>query len=126
MNKNLKRVLIVLFDIILISTLFLNVVSNAGGNVKQFSGSTSLLGSTNAKNATIGILGTILTITRTVGAAVAIGILMIIGCKYLMASAGDRADIKKYAMNYVIGAIILFGAAGILGIIQRFVNASLK
>ena len=36
------------------------------------------------------------------------------------------ADIKKYAMNYVIGAIILFGAAGILGIIQRFVNASLK
>ena len=125
MNKNLKRVLIVLFDIILISTLFLNVVSNAG-SVSQFNGSTSLLASTNAKNATVGILGTILTITRTVGAAVAIGILMIIGCKYLMASAGDRADIKKYAMNYVIGAIILFGAAGILGIIQRFVNASLK
>ena len=125
MNKNFKRVLIVLFDIILISTLFLNVVSNAG-SVSQFNGSTSLLGSTNAKNATVGILGTILTITRTVGAAVAIGILMIIGCKYLMASAGDRADIKKYAMNYVIGAIILFGAAGILGIIQRFVNASLK
>lgn len=125
MNKNFKRVLIVLFDIILISTLFLNVVSNAG-SVSQFNGSTSLLASTNAKNATVGILGTILTITRTVGAAVAIGILMIIGCKYLMASAGDRADIKKYAMNYVIGAIILFGAAGILGIIQRFVNASLK
>ena len=125
MNKNFKRVLIVLFDIILISTLFLNVVSNAG-SVSQFNGSTSLLASTNAKNGTVGILGTILTITRTVGAAVAIGILMIIGCKYLMASAGDRADIKKYAMNYVIGAIILFGAAGILGIIQRFVNASLK
>jgi hypothetical protein len=125
MNKNLKRVLIVLFDIILVSILFLNVVSSAA-SVKDFGGSTSLLAGTNAEKATISILGTILTITRTVGAAVAIGILMIIGCKYLMASAGDRADIKKYAMNYVIGAIILFGAAGILGIVQNFVNTSLK
>ena len=43
-----------------------------------------------------------------------------------MAAPGDRADIKKYAMNYVIGAMILFGAAGILGIVQRFVNTALK
>lgn len=121
MNKRLKRLLIVLFDVILISTLFLNVVSYAG-NVSQFTGSTSLLAGTNAKNATTGILGTILTI----GAAVAICILMVIGCKYLMAAPGDRADIKKYAMNYVIGAMILFGAAGILGIVQRFVNTALK
>lgn len=125
MNKKLKRLLIVLFDVILISTLFLNVVSYAG-NVSQFTGSTSLLAGTNAKNATTGILGTILTITRTIGAAVAICILMVIGCKYLMAAPGDRADIKKYAMNYVIGAMILFGATGILGIVQRFVNTALK
>ena len=32
----------------------------------------------------------------------------------------------KYAMNYVIGAIILFGAAGILGIVQKFVETALK
>lgn len=124
MNKNLKRLIIVLFDIILISILFLNVVSYAA-SVKDFKGSAALLPAS-AKTSTISILGTILTITRTVGAAVAIGILMIIGCKYLMASAGDRADIKKYAMNYVIGAIILFGAAGILGIVQKFVETALK
>ena len=126
MNKNLKRVLIVLFDIILISTLFLNVVCYAGGNVKQFSGSTSLLGSTNAKNATVGILGTILTITRTVGAAVAIGILMIIGCKYLMASAGDRADIKKHAIAYVVGAVVLFGATNIIAALIAFTDQVVK
>ena len=40
--------------------------------------------------------------------------------------AGDRDNIKKYAMNYVIGAIILFGAAGILGIVQKFVETALK
>ena len=43
-----------------------------------------------------------------------------------MASAGDRADIKKYAVNYIIGAIILFGTTGILGIVQNFVKNSVK
>ena len=67
------------------------------------------------------ILSVVLEVTRTVGAAVAIIILMVIGAKYIIASAGERADLKKYAINYVIGALILFGASGILAMIKEFV-----
>ena len=45
-------------------------------------------------------------------------VLMTIAAKYMMASAGDRADIKKYAFNYIVGAVILFAASGILTMIR--------
>ena len=75
-----------------------------------------------AKNTVSNVLNGLISATRVIGAAVAIIILIVIACKYIIASAGDRADIKKYAMNYIIGAVILFAATGILGIIQTFVN----
>ena len=72
------------------------------------------------------IMAAILDVVRLIGAAAAVIVLMIIGAKYLIASAGERADIKKYAMNYVIGALILFGASGILSIIKNIINVSVS
>ena len=37
--------------------------------------------------------------------------------RYMLSSAGDRADIKKHAIAYVVGAVILFGVTWILGIL---------
>lgn len=71
------------------------------------------------------IIGTVISVTRTVAAAIALIIIIVIACKYILASAGDRADIKKYAVNYIIGAIILFAASGILGIAQQIVEDAL-
>lgn len=72
------------------------------------------------------ILSAVLSVVRNVGAAVAVVTLMVIGAKYIVASAGDRADIKKYAINYVIGAVILLGASGILTVVKTIVDESLK
>ena len=41
----------------------------------------------------------------------------------MLSSAGDRADIKKYAMNYVIGAFILFGATALVSIAKVFIDS---
>lgn len=96
---------------------------NHGSTVKdKFSGKSGVEGSA----AITKIISAVLSVVRTAGAAVAIIILMTIAAKYIMASAGDRADIKKYAVNYVIGAIILFGASGILGLVKDFVDNSVK
>lgn len=83
-------------------------------------------GAGQSKNISKNIISSVLSVVRIVAAAIALVILMIIGCKYIIASAGDRADIKKYAVNYVIGAVILFGASGIFGIIQNFVEDVVK
>ena len=63
---------------------------------------------------------TAISVARVVCVAIAIVILLVIAMKYMMSAPGDRADIKKYAIHYVIGAFILFGVTGILGIINNF------
>ena len=59
---------------------------------------------------------------RLVGTSIAIIILLVISMKYMMASAGERAEIKKHAVPFVIGATVLFAAGGILTIILNFSN----
>lgn len=68
------------------------------------------------------VIATVMTITRTITVAIAIVMLLVIGMKYMIASPGDRADIKKHAVAYVIGAFILFGTSGILTILLEFSN----
>lgn len=123
MKKN-KKTCKIIFSIICILTLFSNIFVDASV-VSQFSG--EITGSaTNAQTSAIKILSSVLDIIRTIGAAVAVIILIVIACKYIIASAGDRADIKKYATTYVIGALILFGASGITSLIKNFIDNSIK
>lgn len=63
---------------------------------------------------------TAISIMRVVCVTIAIVILLVISMKYMMSAPGDRADIKKHAIHYVIGAFILFGVTGILGVISNF------
>lgn len=63
---------------------------------------------------------TAISVMRIVCVTIAIVILLAISMKYMMSAPGDRADIKKHAVHYVIGAFILFGVTGILGIIDNF------
>lgn len=60
----------------------------------------------------------ILAIITWAGAAIAVGMLMFIGIKYVTASPEGKAEIKKTAMYYVLGAILIFSASAILGIIR--------
>ncbi len=114
----MKRIVITLIIMLMISSILININSYAG-SVKQFDG--NIDGAEDSATTVRKFIGAVLNIVRMVGAAVAISMLMIIACKYIIASAGDKADVKKYAVNYIIGALILFGASGILTIIQKFV-----
>lgn len=125
MKTNFKKIIIITLTIFLVISLIVSVEAGNGDEVtKKFSGgaASGVKGYESIKN----ILSAVLGIVRTAGTAIAIVILMTIAAKYIMASAGDRADIKKYAVNYVIGAIILFGTSGILGVVQKFVKASVQ
>ena len=46
--------------------------------------------------------------------------LAILGMKYMSAAPSEKADIKKHAVVYIVGAVIMFACTGILGIIQQF------
>ena len=57
---------------------------------------------------------TLVTILQTVGVAAAIIILLILGIKYMMGSAEEKAEYKKTMIPYLIGAALLFGASAIV------------
>lgn len=66
-------------------------------------------------NRVIGIL-------QIVAAAVMIIMLIMVAIKYFTTSVAEKASIKQSIMGYVIGAIILFGVSGILGIIRMMIT----
>lgn len=51
---------------------------------------------------------------------IAVAMLMALGIKYMYASPGDKAQIKSHLTVYVIGAVVMFGASGILQIVKTF------
>ena len=66
------------------------------------------------------IVGSVLTIVQVIGCGVAVIMLIVLAIKYISAAPGDKADIKKHAVVYVVGAIVLFAASGILQIVKNF------
>ena len=66
------------------------------------------------------ITATVITSIRIVGICVAIVMLLTVAMKYMTAAPGEKADIKKHAVVYIVGAVVMFACTGILGIIQKF------
>lgn len=77
-------------------------------------------GDTTLNDKATNIVGAIISVMRIVGTGIAIIMLIVVAIKYLSSAPGDRADIKKHAVVYVVGAVVLFGASGILTIIQKW------
>lgn len=69
---------------------------------------------------------TVLGVVQTAAAAIAVVILVVLAIKYIMASPEGKADIKKTAYIYVVGAVIMFGASAILRFIQSTTGTVLK
>ncbi len=68
----------------------------------------------------------ILGLFEIVTVAVGIIMLMVLGIKYMSSAPNDKAEIKKHAVVYIVGACMAFGATGITSIIKTFVEESLK
>lgn len=66
------------------------------------------------------LIGKIINIAQVIGMGVAILMLIVLAIKYISASPEGKAEIKKNATIYIVGAVVLFAATGILQIIRRF------
>ena len=61
----------------------------------------------------------ILGIIQVTGTLIAVGVLMLLGLKYLVGSVEERANYKKTMLPYVIGAVLLFSAVNITNVIYN-------
>ena len=64
--------------------------------------------------------GSVAGVIHIVGTIVAIGSLMIIGIRYMVASADEKAEYRERMVPYIIGAVLLFGASTIVRVIYEF------
>ena len=74
--------------------------------------------STNATNAVQSIWKTVLLILQIL----AVAAIVIAGVRYMFASADAKADIKKQTITLVVGAVLVFGASGIINMITSISN----
>ena len=64
-------------------------------------------------------------IIRIVATGVSIVMLSYIGIKYMMAAPSEKAEFKKSASIYILGAILIFAAGNILTIITKFATSNI-
>lgn len=115
---------ILMLAVCMSSTVFAND-TNANGDFLISPGDikpTQTAASNNAQS----IAGQILGVVQVIAVAVAVIMLIVLAIKYISSAPNDKAEIKKNAIVYVVGAIILFGAAGLLQLIQTFAKDAFK
>lgn len=64
----------------------------------------------------------IVRILTTVGVVASVIVLVVLGIKYMMGSAEEKAEYKKTLMPYVIGAVLVFAASAAATIIFNFAS----
>ena len=69
-----------------------------------------------------GILNNAIAIVRVIGLGIAIIMLFSLGIKYMTGSIEEKAEVKKHAIVFTLGAVIFFAATAILEIIQMFIQ----
>ena len=65
----------------------------------------------------------IVRILTTVGIVLSVIVLIVIGIKYMMGSAEEKAEYKKTMMPYLIGALLIFAASVIANIVYGFFSS---
>ena len=113
MNKAIRIVSIVMLTILVIGALSTPVCASL---VQQFNPYVSA--GSNFRN----IFNSIIGIVQVVGSGIAVIMLMYLGIKYLISAPEGKAEIKKTAVPFVVGAVILFAAVNILAAVERVAN----
>ncbi len=73
-----------------------------------------------------GVINTIIGLLQVAGTGIALITITMMGLKYIMASPGEKADVKKQVIPIIIGCILLFGAVTLMSAIYDFAQNVLK
>lgn len=115
MNKFIK-IITALFIIAMLSTMVVSVFAIPTDVLDKVQGDTNQAMSVGGLSSTIkNVIG----VVQVICYSAAVIMLILIGVKFITESPEGKAEIKKAAIQYVIGAIIVFAAGTLLGIIAN-------
>ena len=114
MNKKmLKIVNICLIAMVIISTASTAVFALEPGSIKA---KDNVPGGSQIESVGSSIVG----ILQTVGIVLSVVILIVLGIKYMMGSASEKAEYKKTMIPYLVGAVLVFAATWVASAIYGF------
>ncbi|HIT70722.1 MAG TPA: TrbC/VirB2 family protein [Candidatus Scatovivens faecipullorum] len=118
----MRKIIYVLTIIILFSMIFDFYSVYADDGVDSII--TAMEGTSNAATATgtgVGnVINNVIGIMQVVGSGLSIIVITLLGIKYILASPGEKADVKKSIMPILIGCVLLFGAVNLIAAVEEF------
>ena len=115
MNRKIEKVIsICLIVMAIISIASTTVFALSPSEIKPSNVETSSI--TKVGSSVIGIL-------QTVGIVLYVIVLIVIGLKYMMGSAEEKAEYKKTLLPYIIGAALVFAASTIASVVFNFASS---
>ncbi|NLC87766.1 MAG: hypothetical protein GX682_03200 [Clostridiaceae bacterium] len=63
--------------------------------------------------------GKIIGILQVVGIVIAVVVLLVLGIKYMIGSAEEKAEYKKTMIPYLVGALLIFAASSIVSVVYN-------
>lgn len=116
--EKITKILTIVMIVMMLATICTNVFAATAVNPNGFTGEATGVNVSEVTKWTNNIIN----IVATVGSGAAIIILIILGVKYMMGSAEEKAEYKKTLLPYIIGAIFVFGASALTGILYNFIQ----
>lgn len=127
MNKNVVKI----FSIILISITLISIsvnsfaagvgsASGSSGETVTSPGELKPKAEVKGEDELMQLGGNVMGILRTTGIVISVLILIVIGIKYMMGSAEEKAEYKKVMIPYLVGAALIFGASVISTVVFEF------
>lgn len=116
MSTKTMKILTTIATILIMISMGISIVYAADAEIKPNGLSPKYNGTGDIQTVGEKIMG----IIQTVGVVVAVVILMVLGIKYMMGSAEEKAEYKKTMIPYLVGAILIFGATTIANAVYNF------
>lgn len=120
MKRNVVKTIVL--SVIMIALVLFSTTTLAASNYdpSQYTGEGATIDSSR-----VGSFGNnIVSVITTAGSVLSVIVLVVLGIKYMMGSAEEKAEYKKTLLPYFIGAILVFAASTIASIIFSVANGA--
>lgn len=113
MNKTVTKIITAIFISLLIISISVSCLALTPGEITGGNNVTGTEQITSLGNSLVGIL-------QTVGIVLSVIVILVIGIKYMMGSAEEKAEYKKTMIPYIVGAALIFAASVFANVIYQF------
>jgi len=113
MNKTVTKIITAIFISLLIISISVSCLALTPSEIKGNSGVAGTNEITALGKSLVGIL-------QTVGIVLSVIVILVIGIKYMMGSAEEKAEYKKTMIPYIVGAALIFAASVFANVIYQF------